>query len=344
MSKGGKKGKCTVSGKAMSQKGLEVQDIFIQSNPEHWVDYARLRTEEPKVHCPNGHLVYLSRIPWQSGCRDCSGVNGWPLYVLREYYSQILNMEPLPWHAACKPKFHVAQFVGKGRWLNDRQAQGEGNAEPAAQATPQPGGNAPQPPPGIGKGKGKPQAAVQAPQAPELLNLKSLDPQEKLPALLAHLHQEHDGDSLEDLSKLQDEILVWLPKVIQGKEAQMARHAQLVEDGKMMTAEIVQLNDFQSGLVELAEKLQKESEKKKEAQEEKILSCMESQQIDLDKVDWDQLKLLWEKKKAAQSQGSSASAAAPPAAPAAAPGDLLSSVTTGDVSESNAKEAKTEST
>ena len=102
MSKGGKKGKRTVSGKAMSQKGLEVQDIFIQSNPEHWVDYARLRTEEPKVHCPNGHLVYLSRIPWQSGCRDCSGVNGWPLYVLREYYSQILNMEPLPWHAACK--------------------------------------------------------------------------------------------------------------------------------------------------------------------------------------------------------------------------------------------------
>ena len=123
----------------------------------------------------------------------------------------------------------------------------------------------------------------------------------------------------------------------------MARHAQLVEDGKMMTAEIMQLNDFQSGLVELAEKLQKESEKK-EAQEEKILSCMESQQIDLDKVDWDQLKLLWEKKKAAQSQGSSASAAAPPAAPAAAPGDLLSSVTTGDVSESNAKKAKTEST
>jgi len=158
------------------------------------------------------------------------------------------------------------------------------------------------------------------------------------------LHQEHDGDSLEDLSKLQDEILVWLPKVIQGKEAQMARHAQLVEDGKMMTAEIMQLNDFQSGLVELAEKLQKESGKKKEAQEEKILSCMESQQIDLDKVDWDQLKLLWEKKKAAQSQGSSASAAAPPAAPAAAPGDLLSSVTTGDVSESNAKKAKTEST
>ena len=124
----------------------------------------------------------------------------------------------------------------------------------------------------------------------------------------------------------------------------MARHAQLVEDGKMMTAEIMQLNDFQSGLVELAEKLQKESGKKKEAQEEKILSCMESQQIDLDKVDWDQLKLLWEKKKAAQSQGSSASAAAPPAAPAAAPGDLLSSVTTGDVSESNAKKAKTEST
>jgi hypothetical protein len=60
-----------------------------------------------------------------------------------------------------------------------------------------------------------------------------------------------------------------------------------------MTQEIMQLNEFQLSLVELAEKLGKECEKKKEAQEEKLLSCAESQQIDLDKMDWDRLKLLW---------------------------------------------------
>ena len=275
------------------------------------------------------------------------------LSVLREYYAQILGMDPLPWHAACKPKFQVAQFAGNGRWLNDRQQpQNKGKAQPAqpggnAPQPAQPGGNAPQPP-GIGKGKGipTPQPAVQppaqlpaavAPQAPELLILKSLDPEEKLPALLAHLHVEHESHSFEDFSKLQEEILVWLPKVTKGKEIQMARHAQLVKDGDKMTQEIMQLNEFQLSLVELAEKLGKECEKKKEAQEEKLLSCAESQQIDLDKMDWDRLKLLWEKKKkAAQAQGSSASAAAP--------GDLLGNVTGGDVSESNAEKAKTDST
>ena len=51
--------------------------------------------EEPKVYCPQGHEVLLSRIPWQAGCNKCSGHNGWSSQIISQYYNQILDQCPL---------------------------------------------------------------------------------------------------------------------------------------------------------------------------------------------------------------------------------------------------------
>ena len=86
------------------------------------VNYHRI-PEEPKVCCPYGHEVFLSRIPWQSGCRYCSGHNGWSPEIIAQYYNQVLDMTPLPWHEAVSdfPHLQVAQFKGKRRALEDQQ-------------------------------------------------------------------------------------------------------------------------------------------------------------------------------------------------------------------------------
>jgi hypothetical protein len=44
--------------------------LFNSSASKSIVEYPRY-LKEPKVRCEKGHRVYLSRIPWQSGCREC---------------------------------------------------------------------------------------------------------------------------------------------------------------------------------------------------------------------------------------------------------------------------------
>ena len=114
------------------------------------IRYDRLR-DEPRIHCPNGHEVVLSRIPWQAGCRLCSEHNGWSAEVLAQYYSKVLSMEPLPWHSATSANaLKVAQFKGKGMWLKAQEAEkkGKGNQRtpPPEPPTPRGGAQLPEPP------------------------------------------------------------------------------------------------------------------------------------------------------------------------------------------------------
>ena len=94
-----------------------------------------------RIHCPNGHEVMLSRIPWQAGCRLCSDHNGWHADVLAQYYNKVLNMEPLPWHSATSEQpLKVAQFKGKGMFMQAQEAEkkckGTQGTPPPEPATP----------------------------------------------------------------------------------------------------------------------------------------------------------------------------------------------------------------
>ena len=57
--------------------------LFNNMDSENIVEYPRY-LREPKVDCGNGHQVFLSRIPWHSGCRECSvpGLNKWMMFFL----------------------------------------------------------------------------------------------------------------------------------------------------------------------------------------------------------------------------------------------------------------------
>ena len=109
--------------------------------------------EEPKVYCPAGHEILLSRIPWQAGCRLCHGHNGWSPQIIAQYYNKVLDQFPLPWWEAVsdEPYLQVAQFKGKRRGLEAQQAQlakGKGPQTPkAAQPDEAQGAKKPQPPP-----------------------------------------------------------------------------------------------------------------------------------------------------------------------------------------------------
>lgn len=49
------------------------QDLFGASgasSSQDKIEYPRY-IREPEVFCGKGHRVYLSRIPWQNGCREC---------------------------------------------------------------------------------------------------------------------------------------------------------------------------------------------------------------------------------------------------------------------------------
>lgn len=48
-----------------------LSQIFPEPDPKAQVEYPRY-LREPMVQCSKGHTVYLSRIPWQSGCRECN--------------------------------------------------------------------------------------------------------------------------------------------------------------------------------------------------------------------------------------------------------------------------------
>ena len=48
-----------------------LQDIFGSEDGKQIVEYPRIRSTEPSVKCPMGHTIFLSRIPWQAGCRWC---------------------------------------------------------------------------------------------------------------------------------------------------------------------------------------------------------------------------------------------------------------------------------
>ena len=56
-------------------------ELFNNSKSENMVEYPRY-LKEPKVECGNGHSVFLSRIPWQSGCKECAvpGLNKWMIF------------------------------------------------------------------------------------------------------------------------------------------------------------------------------------------------------------------------------------------------------------------------
>ena len=97
------------------------------------VNYPRA-LDEPKVQCLQGHEILLSRIPWQAGCNKCSGHNGWSPQIISQYYNQVLDQFPLPWHEAVSehPYLQVGQFKGKRRALDDQiqQQKGKGPAQP----------------------------------------------------------------------------------------------------------------------------------------------------------------------------------------------------------------------
>ena len=53
-----------------------ISELFQKEDKEAMVKYPRY-LDEPKVSCGGcGAELFLSRIPWQSGCRDCK-VPGW---------------------------------------------------------------------------------------------------------------------------------------------------------------------------------------------------------------------------------------------------------------------------
>ena len=56
---------------------------FNSSNDSDIVEYPRY-LRKPMVDCGNGHKVYLRRIPWQAGCRECTvrGWNSWMQFFL----------------------------------------------------------------------------------------------------------------------------------------------------------------------------------------------------------------------------------------------------------------------
>ena len=53
---------------------IKLSEIFggeeLDHADEDIVIYPRY-LREPNIKCPGGHKVMLSRIPWQSGCREC---------------------------------------------------------------------------------------------------------------------------------------------------------------------------------------------------------------------------------------------------------------------------------
>ena len=82
-----------------------VGDLFGSDDPFKMVTYQR-HTSEASVKCPQGHSILLSRIPWQSGCRWCRPkpkFNGYPRWIIREYYHQVLSRDR-PWAEALRPQ------------------------------------------------------------------------------------------------------------------------------------------------------------------------------------------------------------------------------------------------
>mgnify|MGYP000043654014 CR=1 FL=1 len=47
-----------------------MSELFQEANPSQVVFYPRY-LDEPQFDCGKGHKIFLSRIPWQSGCREC---------------------------------------------------------------------------------------------------------------------------------------------------------------------------------------------------------------------------------------------------------------------------------
>ena len=47
-----------------------MSQLFQEADPSQVVSYPRY-LDEPQFDCGNGHKIFLSRIPWQSGCKDC---------------------------------------------------------------------------------------------------------------------------------------------------------------------------------------------------------------------------------------------------------------------------------
>lgn len=69
----------------------QCSDIFLNPGSDvDIVEYPRY-LQEPEVYCPHEHKVYLSRLPWQSSCKACQHLRGWPRFMLRDYYRKILG-------------------------------------------------------------------------------------------------------------------------------------------------------------------------------------------------------------------------------------------------------------
>ena len=88
----------------------KLADLFDAPDPLREIVYPRY-LHEPKVYCPQGKALLLSRLPFQNRCHCGScGAKGWPQWMIRDYYRKILSMAPLPWADVVKPQHRIAQW------------------------------------------------------------------------------------------------------------------------------------------------------------------------------------------------------------------------------------------
>ena len=85
-------------------------ELFDEPQPLREIVYPRY-LHEPKVYCPQGKALLLSRLPFQNRCNCGScGAKGWPQWMIRDFYRKILSMAPLPWADVVKPQHRIAQW------------------------------------------------------------------------------------------------------------------------------------------------------------------------------------------------------------------------------------------
>lgn len=94
----------------LTYQAPELVELFgTQTDPQKGVKYERHSSGEPRVYCPLGHDLFLSRIPWQPGCFKCTG-HRWPQSVIQQYYEHVLSTE-LPWEKRVLHPYGHAQYA-----------------------------------------------------------------------------------------------------------------------------------------------------------------------------------------------------------------------------------------
>eukprot|EP00438_Fugacium_kawagutii_P026792 Skav209678 [mRNA] locus=scaffold1603:79995:83237:- [translate_table: standard] len=228
-----------------------LSDIFIHPHPDSVVNYPRW-TEEPEVSCPKGHTVKLSRLPFQAGCRWCVGINGWPQWVLREFYFRVLSEQNLPWAELTTQSFEDSQY-GVNYYR-------KGLSKGTKGLPPMPGGK------GFQKGpenKGLPGQ----PHAPE--NKFVVDPGMEAENLVHELRAKAMDLSAAQLQDKLSELLRWQSNYHGAQAAAQRTYERLKTDISAMENHMEMLRATEVEITELVTEIEAENAKKAQAEAQK---------------------------------------------------------------------------